>query len=278
MKSLKENLKVYVVTDRSWLKDGETLVSQVEKALQGGATMIQLREKTLDEEAFLKEAREMKKLCRTYGVPLILNDRVDLVQASGADGVHVGLEDLSVEAARKALGPEKIIGASAHNVTEALRAQEAGADYLGCGAVFGSSTKNNVTPLKLEELSAICQAVTIPVAAIGGITLDNMERLKGCGMDGVAVISAVFAQKDIRRAVERIREKVERMTEIRIYMNGKEMTWRGGSLQELLEEQGYRAEQVAVERNEEIVPRALFSQTLVNQGDRLEVVSFVGGG
>lgn len=201
MKIGSEKLRLYAVTDRSWLKEGETLAGVLEEMLNAGVTCVQLREKTLDDAAFLSEAKAIGALCRRYGVPFIVNDRPDIAKEAGADGVHVGLSDMGIEKAREYLGDGFIIGGSAHNVQEALAAQAAGADYIGCGAVFGSSTKTDATNLSLEELQAICRAVKIPAVAIGGIRLDNVQRLKGSGIAGVAVISGLFAAEDKKEAV-----------------------------------------------------------------------------
>lgn len=201
MKIEAEKLRLYAVTDRSWLKEGEALAGILEEMLDAGVTCVQLREKKLDDTTFLEEAKIIGALCRRYGVPFIVNDRPDIAKESGADGVHVGLSDMGIEKARAYLGDGFIIGGSAHNVQEALAAQAAGADYIGCGAVFGSSTKTDATNLSLEELQAICSAVKIPAVAIGGIRLDNVQRLKGSGIAGVAVISGLFAAEDKKQAV-----------------------------------------------------------------------------
>lgn len=193
-----EKLLLYAVTDRSWV-GRNTLLEQAEAALKGGVTCLQLREKDLDEEAFLAEAMEMKALCQRYGVPLIINDRADVAIKCGADGVHVGQEDMKLSDVRKLLGEERIIGVSAHTVQEALEAEKAGADYLGVGAVFGSSTKKNAHSIDHETVREICAAVRIPVVAIGGIDRNNVQKLKGTGVDGVALISAIFAAGDMER-------------------------------------------------------------------------------
>lgn len=206
----KEDLLLYAVTDRSWL-NGETLYEQVEKALKGGVTFLQLREKGLDEDAFLKEAKEMKKLCSRYHVPLIINDNVKIALESDADGVHVGQEDMEAGKVRKELGPDKIIGVSAHNAREAILAFKQGADYLGAGAVFGSSTKKNASNLSYETLQEICRSVDLPVVAIGGIGEENIPKLAGSGICGVAVVSALFAQKDIQEAAKRLKSRVTDM-------------------------------------------------------------------
>ena len=210
MKCDKKGLLLYAVTDRSWL-NGETLYSQVEKALQGGATFIQLREKNLDQDHFMEEALELKKLCAAYHVPFVINDNVEIAAKMDADGVHVGLSDMGIEKARAILGPDAIIGGSAHSVAEALAAQQAGADYIGCGAVFGSETKTNVTKLAHSELKAICEAVSIPVVAIGGISLDTINQLAGTGIDGVAMVSALYAAEDKTAAAHALLDKLARL-------------------------------------------------------------------
>ena len=210
--NLKSDILLYAVTDRSWL-NGDTLYHQVEKAIRGGAGVIQLREKHLDREAFIAEAKEIKKLCHQYHVPLIINDSVEIALEADADGVHVGQDDTDLLEARKRLGPDKIIGVSAHNVAEAVTAWKNGADYLGSGAVFHTGSKDNVTPLSHEELRAICRAVPIPVVAIGGISEQNAMELSGTGIDGIAVISAIFAQKDIRTSTSELKELTRKMVE-----------------------------------------------------------------
>lgn len=199
-----KSLLLYAVTDRSWLGPEETLTQKVEQVLRGGVTMVQLREKNMEPAAVLRQAKELLTLCRKYQVPLIVNDDPQLALEAGADGVHVGQEDMSYEKARELLGPDKIIGVSAHNVEEALAAQEAGADYIGCGAVFGSSTKQGVQTLTPQGLRTICQAVSLPVVAIGGIQEHNLPLLKGCGASGAAVISGLFAQPDPEEAARRL--------------------------------------------------------------------------
>ena len=194
---LNENmLRLYAVTDRSWLR-GETIFDQVEAAIRGGATLIQLREKELSFDAFLDEAIEMKALCERCNVPLIINDNVEIALRSGADGVHVGQDDVRAEDIRKMAGRNLIVGVTAKTVEQALDAQAAGADYLGSGAVFGSTTKTNARPMTRETLSAICAAVDIPVVAIGGINRNNISELRGTGISGVAVVSGIFAAEDI---------------------------------------------------------------------------------
>lgn len=189
-------LRLYAVTDRAWTGE-KTLLEQVEEALKGGITMLQLREKNLSDREFLEEALAVKALCGKYHVPLIINDRVDLAIQCGADGVHVGQQDMEASRARKLLGDGMILGVSAHNVEEALKAQAQGADYLGVGAAFSTSTKSDARAISHKTIRDICGAVSIPVTAIGGINEDNILSLKGTGIDGVAVVSAVFSKKDI---------------------------------------------------------------------------------
>ena len=206
----KNSLLLYAVTDRSWLK-GQTLAQQVEQALLGGATMVQLREKQLDLPHFRREALDIQALCCRYGAPFLINDNVDLALEIGADGVHVGQEDMEAGLVRQQLGPGKILGVSAHSPEEALRAQAAGADYLGAGAVFHTGTKTDVSTLSYDTLGDICAAVHIPVVAIGGINEDNILRLKGSGIAGAAVVSALFAQPDVQAAARHMRTLAERV-------------------------------------------------------------------
>lgn len=201
MKVTKEQVRLYAVTDRSWL-DGRSLCQVVEEAIEGGATIVQLRDKEGVKD--LDEARAIARLCRERGVLFIINDSVAVAKAVDADGVHLGLDDGDLAEARRVLGPDKIIGASTHNREEALAAERAGADYLGCGAIFGSATKQNVQHITPDILRQVTGAVSIPVVAIGGITRENLPTLKGCGLSGAAVISAIFAQKDIRAAAEEL--------------------------------------------------------------------------
>lgn len=206
----KEDLLLYAVTDRTWL-NGDTLYNQVEKALKGGATFIQLREKNLSNTEFLEEAKEIKQLCAKYNAPFVINDNVEIAKEIDADGVHVGQDDMEALDVRAVLGKDKIIGVSAHSVEEALLAQEHGADYLGVGAVFHTGTKSDATDLSRETLKAICDAVDIPVIAIGGISADNVLELSGNGLCGIAVISAIFAQKDIEAAARNLSELTKKM-------------------------------------------------------------------
>lgn len=204
----KEDLLLYAVTDRSWL-NGETLYAQVEKALKGGVTFVQLREKALDEQAFLEEAKEIQKLCAQYHVPFVINDNVEIAAQIGADGVHVGQSDMEAGDVREKLGPDRIIGVSAQTVEQAVRAQERGADYLGVGAVFQTGSKADAVEVSHETVRAITEAVDIPVIAIGGITKDNVSELSGTGICGIAVISAIFAQEDIEGAARVLKERTE---------------------------------------------------------------------
>ena len=207
MKIDKRDLLLYAVTDRHWL-NGRTLLEVVRESLDGGVTMLQLREKTLEEGAFLEEARALQALCRERHVPFIVNDNVDIARAMGADGVHVGQEDMAAKKARALLGPDKILGVSAHNPEEARKAQEDGADYLGCGAAFVTGTKLDAKPITAEMMKAVTESVEIPVVAIGGITEDNIPKLTGRGLAGAAVVSAIFAAEDPRKASERPLEKI----------------------------------------------------------------------
>lgn len=203
-------LTVYGVTDRAWA-GRETLLEQVKEAIEGGATMIQLREKNLDKDAFLEEAVELRKLTRQYHIPLIINDNLEIALKCDADGVHLGQEDTQVSEARAILGPDKIIGATAKTVEQAKAARDSGADYLGSGAVFGSATKADAKPMTREMLKAICAGVDIPVVAIGGINGGNLDKLYGTGIAGVAVVSGIFGAPDIREAARDLREKAERL-------------------------------------------------------------------
>lgn len=208
----KKELMLYAVTDRHWLGD-ETLYDQVKKALDGGATFVQLREKKLDREDFLAEALEIQKLCKKYGVPFVINDEVSIAKDIDADGVHVGQSDMGAMDVRKVLGPDKILGVSAQTVEQAIIAEKHGADYLGVGAVFATGSKDDADDVSHETLKAICEAVSIPVIAIGGITKDNVSELAGSGICGVAVISAIFGQNDIKKATEDLKASVEKMLE-----------------------------------------------------------------
>lgn len=210
MKFAEAMLRLYAVTDRSWLGE-QSLCEQVESALKGGATCVQLREKEADHETFYREAVRLRKLCTDYGVPFIINDNVELALEVGADGVHVGQEDMDAREVRTLIGPGKILGVTAKTVEQALRAQAAGADYLGSGAVFGSATKLNARPMSRETLRSICDAVAIPVVAIGGINAENIVELQGTGIRGAAVVSGIFAAKDIEGECRALREKIKQI-------------------------------------------------------------------
>ncbi len=208
MRFSEEQLRLYAVTDRTWTGK-QTLCEQVEAALRGGATMVQLREKELDDAAFLEEAVRLKALCTRYRVPLIINDRVEIALKIGADGVHVGQDDMSAGDVRTMIGPDMILGVTAKTVIQARAARSAGADYLGSGAVFGSATKQNALPMTMERLREICQSVDIPVTAIGGINRSNLSQLAGTGVRGVAVVSGIFAARDIEEECRLLRTLVE---------------------------------------------------------------------
>ncbi len=204
----RKKLCLYAVTDRTWLGN-RSLEEAVEKALLGGTTLVQYREKVLSGEAFLKEAERVKKVCDRYQVPLIINDDVSAAKEIDASGVHIGQSDMAIREARELLGEGKIIGASARTVEQAIFAEREGADYLGVGAVFGTRTKADAKTIDLLTLQTICEAVRIPVVAIGGVTEENIERLKGTGIAGVAVVSAIFKKADIASAARELRRKAE---------------------------------------------------------------------
>lgn len=206
----RDDLLLYAVTDRHWLGE-ETLYEQVEKSLRGGVTFVQLREKTLGEDEFLAEAKKLKALCREYDVPFVINDSVSVALAADADGVHVGQSDMAAGDVRRLLGPDKIIGVSAATTEEALLAEARGADYLGVGAVFPTGSKDDARSVSRETLQEICKAVNIPVIAIGGINANNIGTLSGCGLAGIAVISAIYAQKDIEAAASDLRSATAAM-------------------------------------------------------------------
>ena len=206
----KEMLRLYAVTDRNWVGK-KTLYEQIQEALEGGATMVQLREKHMEHQEFVKEAKKILELCHCYDVPLLIDDDVEVALESGADGVHVGVEDTPVEEIREKVPKDFIIGATAKTVGQAKNAEKAGADYLGVGAVFPSPTKTNAIRITKEQLKEITGSVSIPAVAIGGITEENIDGIRGSGVSGVAVISAIFGASDIRKATERLKEKVEEL-------------------------------------------------------------------
>ena len=210
MKFAESMLRLYAVTDRSWLGT-QTLAQQVEQALRGGATCVQLREKELNDTDFLAEAKELKILCARYGVPLIINDNVELALKVDADGVHVGQEDMDARDVRGLIGPDKILGVTAKTLEQAQKAQQAGANYLGSGAVFGSTTKPNARPMTKELLHSICQSVTIPVVAIGGIHRGNIAFLAGTGIRGAAVVSGIFSAVDIAEECRILRAEIDKI-------------------------------------------------------------------
>lgn len=209
MKYAKE-LLLYAVTDRTWLGD-QTLYEQVEQALKGGATFIQLREKNLGNKAFLAEAIEIQRLCKKYHVPFVINDNVEIALEVNADGIHVGQRDMEAGNVRALFGKDKILGVSVQNVEQALLAEQRGADYLGVGAVFHTGSKADADDVSHETLKAICKAVNIPVVAIGGIGKNNILELKGSGICGIAVISAIFAAKDIQGATTELKRLTEQV-------------------------------------------------------------------
>lgn len=210
---LKKSLELYAVTDRHWT--GKlSLLEQTELALQGGATFVQIREKDLDENSFEKEAIELKILCQKYNVPFVVNDNVELAKKIDADGVHVGQCDMNAKDVRAILGKDKILGVSAQTVEEALLAQKQGADYLGVGAVFPTGSKDDAIEVSHKVLSDICNAVSIPVVAIGGICKNNVNQLKDSGICGVAVISAIYGQDDIKNATKELKSEVQKIIKL----------------------------------------------------------------
>lgn len=196
---------LYLVTDQRWVK--KSLFDDVENALKGGVTCVQLREKKLENKAFVEEAIKMKRLCQKYHVPLIINDNVDVLLESDADGIHVGQSDMNAQDVRKRIGSDKILGVSVQTVQQAMKAQQDGADYLGVGAVFSTKTKENAMEVDFTTLKTICDIVDIPIVAIGGIDEKNMTDLKGTHIDGIAVVSAIMAQDDIEKATCLLKQK-----------------------------------------------------------------------
>lgn len=207
----RETLRLYAVTDRAWARDEAALFRQIEAAVRGGAGVVQLREKDMEPAAFLEEAKRFVALCRRLGAISIINDSVEIALEAGADGVHVGQSDLEAGRARALLGPEKILGVSAHSRSEARRALEAGADYLGCGAAFATGTKNDAAPISQETIRAVTAAVDIPVVAIGGVNRENILELKGLGLSGVAVVSGIFGRPDAEAAARELLELAKRL-------------------------------------------------------------------
>ncbi len=213
MNLTKENTLLYAITDRKWV-GRQTLLEQLEDALKGGVTMVQLREKHLDHESFLEEAKAVQALCKRYNVPLLINDNVGIAINCGADGVHVGQDDMSPSMVRQLVGDKMIIGVTAKTVEQALAAQADGADYLGCGALFATSTKSNAKPMSQETFSEICSAVDIPVVAIGGINRQNILELEGLGASGAAMVSAIFAADDIQQECIALKKLASRIIEV----------------------------------------------------------------
>lgn len=204
-KELADKLLLYAVTDRHWLGD-RTLYDVVRESLDGGVTFLQLREKNLDDESFFEEAVKLQEMARDYGVPFVVNDNVDIAVRMNADGVHVGQSDMEAGNVRALIGPDKILGVSAQTVEQAVLAEERGADYLGVGAVFPTGSKDDAEDVSFETLKAICEAVSIPVVAIGGITSENTPKLAGSGICGIAVISAIYAKEDILEAASQLKK------------------------------------------------------------------------
>lgn len=215
MKFDTKQLLLYAITDRRYLR-GRSLGRVVEEALKGGVSMLQLREKELSYEDFIEEALSLKDICASYGVPLIINDRVDVALAAGADGVHVGMEDEAVSSIRKRVGEDFIIGATAKTVEQAKKAESEGANYIGVGAIFPSPTKGSALGITLNDLGVICSSVSLPAVAIGGLNLDNISILEGGPMRGIAVVSAVFGENDVAKAASRLRLRAEELCGLRI--------------------------------------------------------------
>lgn len=213
MKFDKNMLLLYAVTDQAWVGK-QTLLEQIEEALKGGATMVQLREKKMEEDAFVEEAIRVRELCHQYHVPLIINDNVEVALKSGADGVHVGVEDIPVAEIRRQVPSDFIIGATCKTVEQAKAAEAAGADYMGVGAVFPSSTKTNAVRITNDQLRVITSSVSIPAVAIGGICCDNVGEIKGSHVSGVAVVSAIFGAEDIEKETALLKSLVQSVIEV----------------------------------------------------------------
>ena len=208
---IRKSMLLYAVTDRMWLKEGQTLASVTEEVLKNGATFLQIREKELGDADFLNQAKALKEVAARYGVPYVVNDNIQVALECDADGVHVGQSDIVGKDVRSMIGPDKILGISANTVETAIAAEKAGADYIGVGAVFNTSTKKDATTLSVSQLREICDAVRIPVVAIGGISSGNILQLSGSGIDGVAVVSAIYAQSDPGAATAELLEKARKM-------------------------------------------------------------------
>lgn len=203
-----EQLNLYLVTDRHWLAN-RNLEDDVEKAILGGVTMVQLREKNIDNDSFIELAKKVKQVCNKYKVPFIINDNLEVALAVDSDGIHIGQDDLPASLVRQKIGPNKILGVSAHNLDEAIAAKKAGATYLGAGAMFSTTTKDNTTNLSIEQLQAITKNVDIPVVAIGGINYDNCLSLKNCNLAGIAVVSAIMAATNISEAASNLKKRAQ---------------------------------------------------------------------
>lgn len=208
MNFTKEQLNLYLVTDRHWLAN-RNLEDDVEKAILGGVTMVQLREKNIDNDSFIELAKKVKQVCNKYKVPFIINDNLEVALAVDSDGIHIGQDDLPVSLVRQKIGPDKILGVSAHNLDEAIAAKKAGATYLGAGAMFSTTTKDNTTNLSIEQLQTITKNVDIPVVAIGGINYDNCLSLKNCNLAGIAVVSAIMAATNISEAASNLKKRAQ---------------------------------------------------------------------
>lgn len=208
MNFTKEQLNLYLVTDRHWLAN-RNLEDDVEKAILGGVTMVQLREKNIDNDSFIELAKKVKQVCNKYKVPFIINDNLEVALAVDSDGIHIGQDDLPASLVRQKIGPNKILGVSAHNLDEAIAAKKAGATYLGTGAMFSTTTKDNTTNLSIEQLQAITKNVDIPVVAIGGINYDNCLSLKNCNLAGIAVVSAIMAATNISEAASNLKKRAQ---------------------------------------------------------------------
>lgn len=208
---IRASMLLYAVTDEMWLKEGQTLASVTEEVLKNGATFLQIREKELGDADFLNQAKALKEIAARYGVPYVVNDNIQVALECDADGVHVGQSDIVGKDVRSMIGPDKILGISANTVETAIAAEKAGADYIGVGAVFNTSTKKDATTLSVSQLREICDAVRIPVVAIGGISSGNILQLSGSGIDGVAVVSAIYAQSDPGAATAELLEKARKM-------------------------------------------------------------------
>ena len=202
--AIRKSMLLYAITDRGWLKEGETLEGVVEDVLKSGATFLQLREKIQGHEEVVEMAKKLQALCKKYKVPFVVNDDIMAAKEMDADGVHIGQSDMEYTKAREILGPDKIIGVSAGNLQEAKEAERVGADYIGVGAVFHTDTKKDATSLTMDQLKEICESVSIPVVAIGGISVDNALELKGTGIDGICVISAIFGSENPSEATKKL--------------------------------------------------------------------------